>query len=168
MKTIDFIYSCLAAVAAFPVLAGIDDPAKPWSYFVHPVTCIGMPLCAAEVAHRWSFNGDWADSVGGAEAVKGGTFANATGALTLSGDATIDLGDGSLSFADSSGETWANGATLNITGPEGWPVRSVRFGTNGAGLSAAQIRRIRYNGGKVSLNSEGYLSGPKGLIISFH
>ena len=47
MKTIDFIYSCLAAVAAFPVLAGIDDPAKPWSYFVHPVACIGMPLQTA-------------------------------------------------------------------------------------------------------------------------
>lgn len=35
------------AVAAFPALAGIDDPAKPWSYFVHPVTCIGMPLQTA-------------------------------------------------------------------------------------------------------------------------
>lgn len=35
------------AVVALPVLAGIDDPAKPWSYFVHPVTCIGMPLQTA-------------------------------------------------------------------------------------------------------------------------
>ena len=35
------------AVAALPALAGIDDPAKPWSYFVHPVTCIGMPLQTA-------------------------------------------------------------------------------------------------------------------------
>ena len=97
-----------------------------------------------------------------------GSSANATGALTLSGDATIDLGDGSLSFADSSGETWAAGATLNITGPEGWPVQAVRFGTNGEGLSDAQIRRIRYNGSKVSLTGEGYLGGPRGLIISFH
>ena len=31
-------------MAALPALAGIDDPAKQWSYFVHPVTCIGMPL----------------------------------------------------------------------------------------------------------------------------
>ena len=30
------------------------------------------PLAAAEVAHRWSFNGDWTDSVGGAYAVKCG------------------------------------------------------------------------------------------------
>ena len=35
------------AVAALLALAGIDDPAKPWSYFVHPVTCIGMPLQTA-------------------------------------------------------------------------------------------------------------------------
>ena len=42
------------AVAAFPVLAGIDDPAKPWSYFVHPVTCIGMPLqTATGVLQAW-------------------------------------------------------------------------------------------------------------------
>ena len=94
--------------------------------------------------------------------------ANATGALTLSGDATINLGEGSIAFADSSGETWAADATLNITGPEGWPVRSVRFGTSGAGLAETQLRRIRYNGSKVSLTSEGYLGGPRGLIISFH
>ena len=35
-------------------------------------------------------------------------------------------------------------------------------------LAAAQLKQIRYNGVKVSLNSEGYLSGPKGLIISFY
>ena len=96
-----------------------------------------------------------------------GTFANATGALTLSGDATIDLGDGSLSFADSSGETWAAGATLNITGTDSLPTRTLRFGTDSSGLTPAQLKQIRYNGGKVSLNSDGYLSGPKGLIISF-
>lgn len=96
-----------------------------------------------------------------------GTFANATGALTLSGDATIDLGDGSLSFADSSGETWAAGATLNITGKDSLPTRTLRFGTDSSGLTPTQLKQIRYNGGKVSLNSEGYLSGPKGLIISY-
>ena len=30
-------------------------------------------LPAAELAHRWSFNGDWADSAGGADAAKCGT-----------------------------------------------------------------------------------------------
>lgn len=37
----------MLAVAALPALARIDNPAKPWSYFVHPVTCIGMPLQTA-------------------------------------------------------------------------------------------------------------------------
>ena len=97
-----------------------------------------------------------------------GTFANATGALTLSGNATINLGDGALSFADSRNEMWANGVVLNIIGTDKLPTRSLRFGTDGSGLTAAQLKRIRYNGGKVSLNSEGYLSGPKGLIISFY
>ena len=32
-----------------------------------------LPLGAAELTHRWSFNGDYADSAGGADAVKCGT-----------------------------------------------------------------------------------------------
>ena len=31
-----------------------------------------LPLSAAELTHRWSFNGDWSDSAGGADAVKCG------------------------------------------------------------------------------------------------
>ena len=33
----------------------------------------------AELTHRWSFNGDWSDSAGGAEAVKCGTYASLYG-----------------------------------------------------------------------------------------
>ena len=33
-----------------------------------------LPLSAAELAHRWSFNGDYSDSVGGVDAVKCGTY----------------------------------------------------------------------------------------------
>ena len=36
-------------------------------------------LPAAEVAHRWSFNGDYSDSVGGADAVKCGTYVSLYG-----------------------------------------------------------------------------------------
>ena len=32
-----------------------------------------LPLSAAELTHRWSLNGDFADSVGGVDAVKCGT-----------------------------------------------------------------------------------------------
>ena len=45
--------------------------------------------------------------------------------------------------------------------------RTLRFGTDGSGLTTSQLKHIRYNGEKVSLDNEGYLSGPKGLIISF-
>ena len=45
MKKVLIVF--VLVVAVLPVLAGIDDPAKPWSYFVHPVTCIGMPLQTA-------------------------------------------------------------------------------------------------------------------------
>ena len=96
-----------------------------------------------------------------------GTSANSTGALTLSGNATIALGSGSLVFADSSGESWTSGSLLDITGPEGFPVTTIRFGTDGNGLTSTQLRRIRYNGSKVSLTSEGYLGGPSGMVIFF-
>ena len=94
-----------------------------------------------------------------------GATTNATGALTLSGNATINVGDGALSFADSHAETWAEGATLNIVGPGASPGKTIRFGTDGSGLTAAQLKQIRYNGDKVSLTGQGYLGGPHGFII---
>ena len=94
-----------------------------------------------------------------------GATTNATGALTLSGNATINVGDGALSFADSHAATWAEGATLNIVGPGASPGKTIRFGTDGSGLTAAQLKQIRYNGDKVSLTGQGYLGGPQGLII---
>ena len=42
--------AAICAAAAFAVADSasmLDDPQKPWSYFVHPVTCIGMPLQTA-------------------------------------------------------------------------------------------------------------------------
>ena len=38
-----------------------------------------LPLGAAELTHRWSFNGDWADSSGGVDAVKCGTYVSLYG-----------------------------------------------------------------------------------------
>lgn len=95
-----------------------------------------------------------------------GATTNSTGALTLSGNATIDIGDGALSFADSHAETWAAGATLNIVGTAKLSSKPIRFGTDGSGLTAVQLKQIRYNGDKVSLTGQGYLGGPKGLMIT--
>ena len=94
-----------------------------------------------------------------------GATTNSTGVLTLSGNATINVGDGALSFADSHAATWAADAMLNIVGPGRLPEKKIRFGTDGSGLTAAQLKQIRYNGDKVALTGQGYLGGPQGFII---
>ena len=38
-----------------------------------------FPAAAAELTHRWSFNGDYSDSAGGADAVKCGTYVSLSG-----------------------------------------------------------------------------------------
>ena len=40
-----------------------------------------LPLSAAELTHRWSFNGDYSDSVGGVDAVKCGTYVSLYGGI---------------------------------------------------------------------------------------
>ena len=37
--------------------------------------------CAAELTHRWSFNGDYSDSAGGADAMKCGTYVSLYGGI---------------------------------------------------------------------------------------
>lgn len=72
-----------------------------------------LPLCAAELAHRWSFNGDFADSVGGAEAVRVGDRVSLYGdRLHLGGYSYKDvgyvvLGTNSLDTAEATIEIWA-------------------------------------------------------------
>ena len=44
-----------------------------------------LPLSAAELAHRWSFNGDYSDSVGGTDAVKCGTYVSLYGGRVHTG-----------------------------------------------------------------------------------
>ncbi len=59
-----------------------------------------LPLCAAELTHRWSFNGDYSDSVGGADAVKCGTYVSLyTG--------YVDLGTNMLDTTAATIEIWA-------------------------------------------------------------
>ena len=38
-----------------------------------------LPLSAAELTYRWSFNGDYSDSAGWADAVKCGTYVSLSG-----------------------------------------------------------------------------------------
>ncbi len=92
---------------------------------------------------------------------------NSTGALTLSGNATLALGDGAIAFADSSGEEWKAGATLTVTGDGNLPTQALRFGTTSAGLTGRQLKQITYNGEPVSLDAQGYLRHAGGLVITF-
>ena len=76
--------------------------------------CVALPLCAAELAHRWSFNGDYSDSVGGADAVKCGTYVSLYGGRVHMGygDCThgtgyVDLGTNMLDTTAATIEIWA-------------------------------------------------------------
>jgi hypothetical protein len=85
--------------------------------------------------------------------------------LTLSGDSSINLDEGSIAFADSSTIEWADDATLSITGTGNLPINALRFGTTEQGLTSAQIRQITYNGEKVLLDDSGYLRLSRGFML---
>ena len=94
-------------------------------------------------------------------ATAGGTL----GALVLAGDATIDVVSGAqVSFDDASELAWTPEKKLTITGALG--KRSIRVGTSAEALTSAQLAQIVYRtaAGKecpVSIDANGYLSGPK-------
>ena len=90
------------------------------------------------------------------------------GPCILLGDASLDFQGGTVAFEDSSSYAWTSGATLDITGE--LKSKSLRFGTDSNGLTAAQLSQITFRGkaNKVSLDAEGYLQGPSdGTIVLF-
>ncbi|HNX33235.1 MAG TPA: hypothetical protein PKM57_01320 [Kiritimatiellia bacterium] len=94
-----------------------------------------------------------------------GTFRNAFDTLELLSDSVIAAGNGSasLSFSDSSAKTWTG--RLSITGKLG--PTTLRFGTDGNGLTAAQLATITCRGFSVRLSGQGYLlQNPPGTMIS--
>jgi len=97
-----------------------------------------------------------------------GTWHNTVRQLTVTGAATINVGDGScsLDFGDSSALAWAG--TLNLAGTLGW--NTIRFGANSAGLAQPQIDSLRVNGQKerLQLSPLGYLIEIKGTLISVY
>lgn len=96
-------------------------------------------------------------------ALEMGSFTNTLGALTVTADSGLTLGSGRIAFADSSAAAWSG--TLALTGT--LHRFAVRFGTDGSGLTAAQVSAIRVNGDYVRLRDDGYLSpGMKGTVLS--
>ena len=93
-----------------------------------------------------------------------GTSRNAFDTLEILDDSALNVGTGSteLSFADSTDMVWTG--TLTIIGKLG--PGSLRFGTDGNGLTEDQLAVITCGGCKVSLDAQGYLSKiPPGTII---
>ena len=78
------------------------------------VVAASETLPAAELAHRWSFNDDFADSVGGADAVKCGTYVSLYGGKVhmgygecSHGTGYVDLGTNMLDTTAATIELWA-------------------------------------------------------------
>jgi hypothetical protein len=75
------------------------------------------------------------------------------GRFILASNSTIDLAGSAsrLTFANSSGETWAAGTTLVISDwngdPSGGGAEQLRFGTDQSGLTPAQLSQIRFGSG---------------------
>jgi autotransporter-associated beta strand protein len=92
---------------------------------------------------------------------------NTFGTLTLTGDASLDVGDGSaaLTFADSSAVDWA-GSTLTIIGK--LQNGKVRFGITAGGVTAAQLASIKMTGDfSTRIDADGYLVRvPHGTVLS--
>lgn len=67
------------------------------------------------------------------------------GTLDVQSDATLDVGQDSarLAFADSSGKAWKPGSALIIRGA-GKDAGTIRVGTTGKGLTAAQLAQIGF------------------------
>ncbi|MBO6168010.1 MAG: hypothetical protein J6P13_06635 [Kiritimatiellae bacterium] len=53
-----------------------------------------LPLSAAELTHRWSFNGDWSDSADGVDAVKCGSYVSLYGGKVHLGYGNCNWGTG--------------------------------------------------------------------------
>jgi autotransporter-associated beta strand protein len=91
-----------------------------------------------------------------------GAFTNTVGTLAVVSNSVITLGSGRLAFADSSAVGWTN--TLTLTGA--LDAQTLRFGTNTAALTSAQLSAINLNGKRVRIRIDGYLAPTlKGTLI---
>jgi autotransporter-associated beta strand protein len=96
-----------------------------------------------------------------------GAYTNALSALNITAaGGTISLGDGActLSFANSSGQTWSG--PLNVTFTGEWKPHALNFG-NASGLSAVQLQSLRLNGARAwfQLDAQGYLWKMTGTVL---
>lgn len=93
----------------------------------------------------------------------GGTLAlggttNTFASLNLTGNSTLDLGTGKLTFSNQPATAWSG--TLNLTGTLG--TTTLRFQP---ALSASQLDAIRYNGDPVMQSAQGYIEPWRGTVL---
>ena len=133
-------------------------------------TFTGGTLTASNI----NITGDWIIGDGGTNRISNpGYFSLAQtlvisnaveqlGNFILASNATINLAGSAslLSFANSSGETWAGNATLLVTNwngnPSGGGAEQLKFGTDQSGLTSAQLGQIWF-----SVNGSTNLYGAK-------
>ena len=75
-------------------------------------TSTTLPVLGAELTHRWSFNGDYSDSAGGADAVKCGTYVSLYGGRVHMGYGACSHGTGYVDLGTNMLDTTA--ATIEI------------------------------------------------------
>ena len=94
-----------------------------------------------------------------------GTSTNAVGSLSIISNSTIAVAAGAaVAFTASSTQDWGHNR-LTITGASG--SRTLRFGTDGNGLTPDQVKQIRWDGSRVKLDANGYLAPHTyGLTVS--
>ena len=78
----------------------------------------GATLPAVELSHRWSFNDDFADSVGGADAVKCGTYVSLYGGRVHMGYGECSHGTGYVDLGKNILDTTS--ATIEVRGLVLW------------------------------------------------
>jgi autotransporter-associated beta strand protein len=104
--------------------------------------------------------------------LSGATVTPGIGAVTLTSNSIIDLGEGAsiLAFAGSSAQAWSG--TLSIYNWSGTPVvgqgtDQVYFGTDATGLTAEQLSQIAFysDSGTTLLGSGGFATGMDGELV---
>ena len=154
-----------------PATLYLEASASTWTFTANTVSTEGaFDICEGTLACR----ADHVLSGVNPISLKGGTLdagthGNAFGPLTVSSDSAIALDDGAqLTFADSTAGAWSG--KLAITGPwDELKAGHLRFGTSVAGLTAEQLRHIRYNDTRrAHLDENGWLTTvPMGLTVIF-
>ena len=82
------------------------------------VVFVAISAFGTELTHRWSFNGDYADAVGGADAVKCGTYVSLYGGKVHMGYGECSHGTGYVNLGKNILDTTA--ATIEVRGLVLW------------------------------------------------